>query len=97
VRLLSLHSSAIIVSEKQSSSTTSIAHSHPTQELSENGLPLGKIDSKPDKEGRQISFGEAGFTSKGWHTDVAFENKPALFSILQMVRVLKLFSACACD
>ncbi|GAA5824848.1 hypothetical protein JCM10212_005322, partial [Sporobolomyces blumeae] len=28
-------------------------HIHPTQELSETGLPLGKISSKPDASGRQ--------------------------------------------
>ena len=48
----------------------STLHIHPTQELSESGLPLGKISSTPDKEGRQISFAEKGFTSSGWHTDV---------------------------
>ncbi|GAA5935048.1 hypothetical protein JCM3775_004684 [Rhodotorula graminis] len=62
----------------------STLHIHPTQELSESGLPLGKISSTPDKEGRQISFAEKGLTSSGWHTDVAFEPRPSLYTILQM-------------
>lgn len=48
----------------------STLHIHPTQELSENGLPLGKISSTPDRDGRQISFAEKGLTSAGWHSDV---------------------------
>ncbi|BGP18515.1 hypothetical protein JCM10213_002970 [Rhodosporidiobolus nylandii] len=62
----------------------STLHIHPTQNLSENGLPLGKISSEPDAEGRQISFKEKGLTSAGWHTDVSFEPVPSLFTILQM-------------
>ncbi|GAA6048869.1 hypothetical protein JCM3770_003660 [Rhodotorula araucariae] len=62
----------------------STLHIHPTQELSENGLPLGKISSTPDKDGRQISFAEKGLTSAGWHSDVAFEPRPSLYTILQM-------------
>ena len=65
--------------------TLIVAISHPTQELTETGLPLGKISSNPDKEGRQISFADRGFTSKGWHSDVAFEPFPSLFTILKMV------------
>lgn len=60
--------------------------SHPTQKLTETGLPLGKIDAKADAEGRQISFQHEGLSSRAWHTDVAFEPRPALFTILQMVR-----------
>lgn len=63
---------------------SSTLHIHPTQNLTETGLPLGKIDSQPDKEGRQISFADSGLTSKGWHSDVAFEPKPALYTILKM-------------
>ncbi|GAA6015075.1 hypothetical protein JCM10207_008721 [Rhodosporidiobolus poonsookiae] len=59
-------------------------HIHPTQELSEGGLPLGKISSEPDAEGRQISFKEKGLTSSGWHSDVSFEPYPSLFTILQI-------------
>ncbi|GAA5961473.1 hypothetical protein JCM3765_003594 [Sporobolomyces pararoseus] len=59
-------------------------HIHPTQELTETGLPLGKISSNPDKDGRQISFADRGFTSKGWHSDVSFEPFPSLFTILKM-------------
>lgn len=47
---------------------THAACSHPTQELTETGLPLGKIDSQPDKDGRQISFAGKSFTSREWHT-----------------------------
>ncbi|GAA5889327.1 hypothetical protein JCM6882_000708 [Rhodosporidiobolus microsporus] len=63
---------------------SSTLHIHPTQDLSETGLPLGKISSEPDADGRQISFKEKGLTSAGWHSDVAFEPVPSLFTILQM-------------
>ncbi|GAA5832719.1 hypothetical protein JCM11251_005734 [Rhodosporidiobolus azoricus] len=63
---------------------SSTLHIHPTQDLSETGLPLGKISSEPDADGRQISFKEKGLTSSGWHSDVAFEPVPSLFTILQM-------------
>ncbi|GAA6006222.1 TauD/TfdA dioxygenase family protein [Rhodotorula paludigena] len=62
----------------------STLHIHPTQELTETGLPLGKIDSQPDKDGRQISFAGKSFTSREWHTDVAFEPRPSLYTILQI-------------
>ncbi|CEQ40700.1 SPOSA6832_02360 [Sporobolomyces salmonicolor] len=64
-------------------------YSHPTQELSETGLPLGKISSLPEKDGRQISFAESGLTSKGWHSDVSFEPYPSLFTILKMHTIPK--------
>lgn len=68
--------------------------SHPTQELTESGLPLGKISSNPDKEGRQISFADRGFTSKGWHSDVSFEPFPSLFTILKMVSSMSIIAFC---
>ncbi|GAA5870099.1 hypothetical protein JCM1840_003581 [Sporobolomyces johnsonii] len=67
----------------------STLHIHPTQELSETGLPLGKISSLPEKDGRQISFAESGLTSKGWHSDVSFEPYPSLFTILKMHTIPK--------
>lgn len=76
---------ALRLGELAGKPSDSSLHIHPTQELSENGLPLGKISSTPDKEGRQISFPEKGLTSAGWHTDVSFEPRPSLFTILQMV------------
>lgn len=76
---------ALRLGELAGKPSDSTLHIHPTQELSENGLPLGKISSTPDKEGRQISFPEKGLTSAGWHTDVSFEPRPSLFTILQMV------------
>ncbi|BGP02125.1 taurine dioxygenase [Rhodotorula toruloides] len=75
---------ALRLGELAGKPSDSSLHIHPTQELSENGLPLGKISSTPDKEGRQISFPEKGLTSAGWHTDVSFEPRPSLFTILQM-------------
>ncbi|GAA5867083.1 hypothetical protein JCM3774_004386 [Rhodotorula dairenensis] len=62
----------------------STLHIHPTQKLTETGLPLGKIDAKADAEGRQISFQHEGFSSRAYHSDIAFEPRPALFTILQM-------------
>lgn len=55
-----------------------------TQELDESGVPLGKIDNTPTKDGRQISFPDPGLISKGWHTDVAFEPFPAEYTLLHM-------------
>ncbi|GAA5869054.1 hypothetical protein JCM8547_008687 [Rhodosporidiobolus lusitaniae] len=75
---------ALRLGEAYGKPAESTLHIHPTQELSENGLPLGKISSEPDAEGRQISFKEKGLTSSGWHSDVAFEPVPSLFTILQM-------------
>ncbi|GAA5969524.1 hypothetical protein JCM11641_008143 [Rhodosporidiobolus odoratus] len=75
---------ALRLGELSGKPESSTLHIHPTQELSENGLPLGKISSEPDAEGRQISFKEKGVTSAGWHSDVPFENVPSLFTILQM-------------
>ncbi|GAA6031545.1 hypothetical protein JCM8097_006513 [Rhodosporidiobolus ruineniae] len=75
---------ALRLGELSGKPESSTLHIHPTQNLSENGLPLGKISSEPDAEGRQISFKEKGLTSSGWHTDVSFEPVPSLFSILQM-------------
>lgn len=53
---------------------TSTLHIHPTQELGENGLPIGTISNVADKDGRQISFMEERSTiaSSNWHTDVSF-------------------------
>ncbi|POY71637.1 hypothetical protein BMF94_5331 [Rhodotorula taiwanensis] len=62
----------------------STLHIHPTQNLTDTGLPLGKIDARADKEGRQISFAEQGFSSRQYHSDISFEIRPALFTILQM-------------
>ncbi|KAG0663738.1 hypothetical protein C6P46_002307 [Rhodotorula mucilaginosa] len=67
----------------------STLHIHPTQKLTETGLPLGKIDAKADAEGRQISFQHEGLSSRAFHSDVAFEPRPALFTILQMHTIPK--------
>ena len=69
----------------------STLHIHPTQELGENGLPIGKISSKADKNGRQISFEvEDGsrLASASWHTDISFEKYPASYTLLRMVSFL---------
>lgn len=57
-----------------------------TQELGENGLPIGKIDSAPSTDGRQISFVDerSTFASGGFHTDISFEPRSAAYSILRM-------------
>ena len=74
---------------KQSGSPEdSTLHIHPTQELAENGLPVGQITNVA-QGGRQISFMEERSTlaSSGWHTDVSFEPRPASYTLLQMVRI----------
>lgn len=65
----------------------STLHIHPTQELGENGLPVGQITNIAEG-GRQISFLEERsiLASSGWHTDVSFEPRPASYTLLQMVR-----------
>ncbi|KAK4055385.1 hypothetical protein OIO90_003223 [Microbotryomycetes sp. JL221] len=77
---------ALLLGEATGKPQDSHLHIHPTQELGEDGLPLGKIDNKADKEGRQISFkdGRSAFSSTAWHTDVSFEPRPALYSLLRM-------------
>ncbi|GAA5986227.1 hypothetical protein JCM10908_006465 [Rhodotorula pacifica] len=67
----------------------STLHIHPTQKLTETGLPLGKIDARADAEGRQISFQHEGFSSRAYHSDISFEERPALFTILQMHTIPK--------
>lgn len=61
-------------------------HIHPTQELGENGLPVGSIQSTPDKDGRQISFLEerSAIASSGTHSDISFEPRPAAYTALHM-------------
>ena len=65
----------------------STLHIHPTQKLSETGLPVGTISSQASPDGRQISFPQldrSTLASSSWHTDVAFEPRPALYTILRM-------------
>ncbi|KAI5477214.1 hypothetical protein MNV49_006587 [Pseudohyphozyma bogoriensis] len=64
----------------------STLHIHPTQELGENGLPVGKISNIPEKGGRQISFADefSSLASSGWHTDVSFEPVPSGYTFLKM-------------
>lgn len=71
------------VSGKPSDSTL---HIHPTQELGENGLPVGKISNVAEEGGRQISFPDERsiLASAGWHSDVSFEPRPANYSLLKM-------------
>ncbi|SCZ87441.1 BZ3500_MvSof-1268-A1-R1_Chr2-2g04907 [Microbotryum saponariae] len=61
-------------------------HIHPTQELGENGLPIGKISNVADKDGRQISFVDerSAISSINWHSDITFEPRPANYSLLKM-------------
>lgn len=66
----------------------STLHIHPTQELGENALPVGQITSLATKDGRQISFKDttrSQIASSNWHTDVAFEPRPSLYTLLRMV------------
>lgn len=62
---------ALLLGEQAGKPRESTLHIHPTQELDESGVPLGKIDNVPTKDGRQISFPDPGLISKGWHTYVA--------------------------
>lgn len=64
-------------------------HIHPlSKEFSESGQFIGGevIDSKPDAEGRQISFPSerSNFASAGWHTDISFEPIPSDYAMLQL-------------
>lgn len=59
---------ALLLGELSGKPEESTLHIHPTQELDESGVPLGKIDNVPTKDGRQISFPDPGVISKGWHT-----------------------------
>jgi alpha-ketoglutarate-dependent taurine dioxygenase len=70
--------------------TNGSLHVHPTQELSERGLPIGSITNKVGEDGRQISFAseKSKLASAEWHSDVTFEPRPAAYTILRMVRSL---------
>ncbi|KAM0790950.1 hypothetical protein ACM66B_004255 [Microbotryomycetes sp. NB124-2] len=77
---------ALLLGEAAGKPQDSHLHIHPTQELGEDGLPLGKITNQATKDGRQISFkdGRSQLSSTAWHTDVSFEPRPALYSLLRM-------------
>ncbi|ORY86712.1 putative TfdA family taurine dioxygenase [Leucosporidium creatinivorum] len=77
---------ALLLGEAAGKPTDSVLHIHPTQELGENGLPVGQITNVADKDGRQISFADerSTFASAGWHTDISFEPRPANYSLLRM-------------
>ncbi|KAK4704930.1 hypothetical protein P7C70_g1279, partial [Phenoliferia sp. Uapishka_3] len=81
---------ALQLGELSGKPTDSTLHIHPTQELGENGLPVGKI-SNVAEGGRQISFPDERsiLASAGWHTDISFflsrfEPRPANYSMLKM-------------
>lgn len=64
---------ALVLGEASGKPADSTLHIHPTQELGENGLPIGKISNVAEKGGRQISFADERsiLASAGWHTDVS--------------------------
>ncbi|KAM0747911.1 taurine catabolism dioxygenase [Meredithblackwellia eburnea MCA 4105] len=78
---------ALLLGEAGGKPSDSTLHVHPTQELGENGeLPVGKISNVAEEGGRQISFPDERsiLASQGWHTDVSFEPRPAMYSLLKM-------------
>ncbi|KAK4706020.1 hypothetical protein P7C70_g170, partial [Phenoliferia sp. Uapishka_3] len=77
---------ALALGEVSGKPADSTLHIHPTQELGENGLPVGKISNVAEAGGRQISFPDERsiLASAGWHTDISFEPRPANYSMLKM-------------
>lgn len=93
----------LLFGELSGKPSDSTLHIHPTQELGENGLPVGTITNVADKDGRQISFKDerSSLASQGWHTDISFEERPANYTLLKMVslyfpfcKIEKLTSSC---
>jgi hypothetical protein len=63
---------ALQLGEAAGKPADSTLHIHPTasDQLGENGLPIGKISNEADATGRQISFKDerSTFASAGWHS-----------------------------
>lgn len=83
---------ALQLGEAAGKPADSTLHIHPTasDQLGENGLPIGKISSEADATGRQISFKDerSTFASAGWHTGKLLESAAASHAAVSDQRCL---------